>query len=499
MSGWGAGYVTDVTYIPGYYRQQSPAHLDMIARLSGIAFHLPEDFTWVELGCGVGFGAAIIAAANPRATVVGIDFNPAHIADARALAEEAGLPNLRFLEADLSTLADSAAVKDVPEADIVTMHGVWSWVPEAVQQGIVRLLAARVRPGGLVHVSYNALPTWQGGLAYQRLIREAGLRLAQRSDQQVQAGVEVMLALRDAKATHLSGELAVAMADKAPQMPIAYLAHEFMNASWRPCFFADVAAALAPAKLDFAGSALAIEQFPDLVMSEAQRAVYERFDDTAMRETVKDCCLGRALRQDVFVRGARRLDRAARDAALMDVSLGLVVTADEFAFEAEMPAGHASFSPDFYRPIAEALAARPRTVRELLAMPEAKGRKDNPAEIAGVLAGTDQAIPLLRPGAAQTPQAVALNAALARRVVNPSQLGRGYAMCSHAVGGGVGMAVPEMHIAQRLLAGEGREAIPAWTAALDPGGNEERTTEIAERLAEILDRRVPLWHALGVM
>mgnify|MGYP001153636710 CR=1 FL=1 len=61
MSGWGAGYVTDVTYIPGYYRQQSPAHLDMIARLSGIAFHLPEDFTWVELGCGVGFGAAIIA------------------------------------------------------------------------------------------------------------------------------------------------------------------------------------------------------------------------------------------------------------------------------------------------------------------------------------------------------------------------------------------------------------------------------------------------------
>lgn len=499
MSDWGAGYITDIAYLPGYYRQQAPAHLDMIARLSGIAFRLPEDFAWVEIGCGTGFGAAIVAATNPRATVVGIDFNPAHIAAARALAEEASLANVAFLEADVATLADSPALQDIPEADIVTMHGVWSWVPEPVQRGIVRLLGARVKPGGLVHVSYNALPSWQGGLAWQRLVREAGLRLAGRSDHQVRAGVEVAAALREAKAHHLIGPLAAVMGEKATRMPVAYLAHEFMNATWRPCFFADVAAALAPAKLEFAGSALPIEQFPDLVMNDAQRAVYDRFDDAAMRETVKDCCLDRGLRQDLFVRGARRLDRAERDAALLEVSLGLMVPAAKFAFETDMPAGHASFSPEFYRPIAEALATRPHTVGELLALPEAKGRKDNPAEVAGVLVGTEQAIPLLRPGATQSAQAIALNAALARRVVTPAQAGRGFALCAHAVGGGVPASVPEMHVAQRLLHGEGREAIPAWTAALDSGDDAERTAGIADGLAEILDQRVPLWRALGVM
>lgn len=499
MSGWNAGYVTDIPYIPGYYRQQAPAHLDLVARLSGVVFHLPDDFVWIELGCGVGYGAAVIAATNPKARVIGIDFNPAHIAEGRHLAEEAGLDNISFLEADLSTLAESAALAAIPMADVVTLHGVWSWVSDAVRDGIVRFLDARVRPGGIVHLSYNALPTWQGAFAYQRIIHEAGKRLADRSDRQAAEGLGVALALRDAKAAHLTGELPSMLMDRASRMPPAYLAHEYMNGAWRPAFFADVAKALSGAKLEFAGSALPLEQFPDLIMNDAQRAVYERFDDPVMRETVKDTCLSRALRQDVFVRGLRRLGRRERDAALLDVSLALVVTADEFAYEAEMPAGHASFSPDFYRPIADALATRPHTVRELLALPEAKGRKDNPSEIAGVLVGTDQAIPLLRPGAPQNRQAAALNDALARRISAAAPTGMGFALSAHAVGGAVPSVAGELLALRGVQAGEGKEAIPAWVAAIDPDGDAVRRAEIEEALARIMDERPPLWRRMGVL
>ena len=80
-----------------------------------------------------------------------------------------------------------------------------------------------------------------------------------------------------------------------------------MNAHWAPCFHADVAAALADAKLDWVASANLMENFPELMLTPEQRAVIERYKDPIMRELVKDMCLQRQLRHDVFVRGARRM------------------------------------------------------------------------------------------------------------------------------------------------------------------------------------------------
>ena len=43
------------------------------------------------------------------------------------------------------------------------------------------------------------------------------------------------------------------------------------------------------------------------MLHDEARPVFDRFDDPLMRELVKDICIERQLRQDVFVRGARRL------------------------------------------------------------------------------------------------------------------------------------------------------------------------------------------------
>ena len=101
----------------------------------------------------------------------------------------------------------------------------------------------------------------------------------------------------------------------------------------------DLAGALADAKLEWVGSANLIENFPELALTPEQRAVTQRLDDPLLRGLVKAMCLDRALRHDVFVRGARRIDPTARDAALMDVCLALDVSAAEVPHEAEVPAG----------------------------------------------------------------------------------------------------------------------------------------------------------------
>jgi SAM-dependent methyltransferase len=125
----GDGYIIDIAYLPGYFRQQSPAHLTLACRLSGVAgidLSPTLPLSYLELGCGYGFSALALAAANPRWRVTGIDFNPAHVATARALTAEAGIANVQFIEADLAALAAGELAADIPESDVVAAHGLWS-------------------------------------------------------------------------------------------------------------------------------------------------------------------------------------------------------------------------------------------------------------------------------------------------------------------------------------------------------------------------------------
>ena len=117
------------------------------------------------------------------------------------------------------------------------MHGLWSWVPPAVQSGIVRLLRAKVKPGGAVHVSYNALPAWGGALGMQRVMRDCGRRLGSRSDRQAEEGLKLVQELQKADALQIIRLPWVnSLVERMATLPVQYLAHEYMNDAWTPCF-----------------------------------------------------------------------------------------------------------------------------------------------------------------------------------------------------------------------------------------------------------------------
>ena len=67
---------------------------------------------------------------TPSWRVTGVDFNPGPYRDgARLSRRDAGIDNATFLEADLATLAEDRQADAIPEADFVSAHGLWSWVP----------------------------------------------------------------------------------------------------------------------------------------------------------------------------------------------------------------------------------------------------------------------------------------------------------------------------------------------------------------------------------
>ena len=421
MSEWGGGYVTDITYSVGWYRQQSPAMMALAAIIGGSSATIPagdDPVLLLELGCGFGYGAMALAASNPTWTVTAVDFNPAHIAGAREWAAEAGLTNITFVEADFSRWEDNPVLRALPEMDFVTMHGVWSWIPPAAQSGIVRLLGQKVRPGGLVHLSYNTLPGWQDRMGIARVIREAGQRVPGRSDIQARAGLRVVKDLIAANAHFATNAPSTANLVKVLEdASVHYLAHEFMNAYWRPCFVTDVAAALSEAKLEWIAAGNLTDNFPELMLTEEQREIFHRYSDPLMQELIKDMCIPRALRHDVFVRGARRLTVSERGTALMDVNLTLVKPPGDLPESVATPAGRAELNREFYQPIVQALAIRPERVGDLLQLPGLVGRRDNPAELISILIGADMVEPTARPMTAPGDEAMHFNTVSTRRMM----------------------------------------------------------------------------------
>lgn len=502
MSGWGGGYVTDVSYLTQYYHEQSPHMLAAACLVAGYEPGFSGEATglhYLELGCGRGRNALVLAAANPTWRVTAVDFMPAAIAEARRTAAAARLDNITFIEADLAVFAETEAAAALGEVDVASMHGVWSWVPPAVRAGIARLLTARLRSGGLVHVSYNVLPGLQGALGMQRVIRGAGMALANRSDRQAQAGWQVVKDLAAAEALHMCTPAVTELLAKLEHAPVEYLAHEFMNGTWAPCFQADVAAALADAKLDLVASARLPENFLGLMLTGPQIAVLDRFEDPALRELIKDACIERALRHDVYIRGAQRVSRNVQEAALRGMSMALTVAPAKFAYHLEMPAGHASLAEAFYRPAVMALAERPHMVGELIGLPGQEGKNDNPAEVLAMLVGTGQAVLLPYPDLALTAPTQRLNATLARQMVRLDGLNQPAVATSGRMGGGLVCRAVELFLIERISAAGGALDPGVWAMELAPDLPVENLNTLREQLQQVIQDRHQVWRAAGLI
>lgn len=496
---WNNGYVADVAYIEGFYPQQSPARMALACLCGNVAIDLPEPddpVCYLELGCGIGIGALLTAASNPGWQVTAIDYNPAHIAIATSLARTARLDNIRFLEADLSDLAASPAGHAIPQADFVSMHGLWSWVSKEVRAGILRLLATKTRPGAVVHLSYNALPAWQGAIGLQRIVYEAGIRTAGRSDVQAQEGLALARQIKEAGGQYLvessiSRDLAQATAD----MSRAYLSHEYMNAHWAPAFHADVAAAMAEAKLDWVASANPLENFPELMLSAEQREVMNRYTDPIMRELIKDTCFQRPLRHDVYVRGARRLTNGERDAAISRLTLVPVVSPGELQTKIQVPTGMAEMGEPLQNMMKAAMRG-PAKVGDLLAL---DGGHSNPAELASVLVGSHQCQIAIRGAGQQPASADRLNRVLGARVrsiVAPTSTG---GLASWRLGTALSTPPLVQFIAARLLDGEREDNAEAWIKTLSADVLPEKQDTVRTVVRTAVEQRLPILRQLQIV
>jgi len=367
-SNWSDGYITEIEYTANFYRELAPTHF-AFAALLGLVEAPPTDrpFTYFELGCGHGVATNLLAACHPDATFYGNDINPSHILSGRQLAAEAGLSNVHFLEKSFAELADVT----LPPLDFISMHGIYALISDDNRRFIVDFIRRRLRPGGLVYVSYNAMPGWSVPAALQRLVAETAERATGTVGQRIEHSLGILERMLTGQARFFAvNPVLKPWLDGMKGQDRTYLAHEYLCGNWHAFYAADVMREMGEAKLSLVGSVLPIEMFDDMTVPPDLRELVRGITDRALRETVRDFAINAQLRRDIYARGLARIDPAVQRERLLTLRLALNRTRELCTNEFNLAFGATlNVEPEITTPVYDALAAQPRSTLNLLADP----------------------------------------------------------------------------------------------------------------------------------
>lgn len=510
MSSWTDGYVSDIQYTSGFYRELSPGFLSTVLNLQG--YRAPDPaapFTYCELGCGQGYGTGILAAAYPHGSFWGIDFNPAQIANARRLASKGGLTNIEFIEDSFEELSKGSQPQ-MPKFDYIGLHGIYSWISPENRGFIIDFIARNLKPGGVVYNSYNCLPGWAPVGPLQRLLREHAKLNPGRSDQQMETGMLFVNKLREAGAGYFT--VNASLSSRLDLMKTAnrnYLAHEYLNESWYPLFHADVAQELDRAKLSFAASASILENVEMFSVPEPVRKILADVTSPIMYQTIKDYTINQTFRKDIYVRGANKMGRLEHEAVLRELALTSTARKAELSLEFKTPLGKAKGAPDVYEPIIEVLEQRhSATLGELQSHPKLAAQGlGTLVQAYQLMLGNMQVHPAF-PGTHKD-SAVAFNMAVADEII----MGADYAVGAAAYAGtGIGMSFIEACAfvslakndkisSEELVAEVWQNMRRAGRRLIKDGqtvqADDENIAGLRPVVQQLLETGVPAWRKLG--
>ncbi|MGR3616450.1 MAG: methyltransferase domain-containing protein [Paracoccaceae bacterium] len=295
-----SGYVMDLPYTWSFFGYQSPVLMSYAARLKGHSAPSPDKpFTYCDLGCGNGVTVNLLAAAFPQSTFYGIDFNPEHVANARALAQKAGLTNVSFIDASFEEMLRY----ELPGFDYVGLHGVYSWVNAEIRGQVRAVIDRFLNPGGLFYLCYYTHPGASELVPLWKLMQSYMSNLDEDLVSNAKTALAGMIEARDAGSRFFrENPYANRYLDKLKRRDTRFFVHEFCNGAFEPQFFSDVANDFSELGLDFAASARLDRNRPDNVISSRLFGHVDQAGDAIERETRISFLRNESFRWDIFVR-----------------------------------------------------------------------------------------------------------------------------------------------------------------------------------------------------
>lgn len=299
-------------------RRTHTSHLAAVGRLLKLDSPSPRTARVLELGCAAGGNLMPMAGDYPEAKFLGFDLSSRQIEAGRQAVAELGFKNLELRQADLLALD----IDEIGEFDYIICHGVYSWVPRAVQDRILAIGKACLAPQGIFFVSFNAYPGWHlRGMVREMLIYHvAALDKAADKIQQARALLEFLIESSSPR-TQVYRQVLREEAEILKEMGDAYLFHEHLESVNEPLYFHQFAERIGQAGLQYLGDT----DFGSMLASNLGESVNELLKDApALRaEQYLDFLQCRTFRGALLCQPEANLDRQVSPERLVDCSVSL--------------------------------------------------------------------------------------------------------------------------------------------------------------------------------
>ncbi len=366
------GYVTDIPYVGGFFKELTPSYLRTLMLLQQC--DLPErgenePLRYLELGYGQGYSLSIHACSN-QGEFWGTDFNPSHALIAQKNMQKAE-GKAHILNDSFAELARKAEQGLLPNFDIIVLHGIWSWVNEENREQVLSIISNALKVGGLVYVSYNALP----GYANFAPVRDFFMYHASAYNYSANTNVSklqnafgVLKTLKNAGARYFAANPSASHKfEDLEKKNLAYAVHEYMNKSWKSFYFKDVSKDMHAAKCSYFGSARPLTAL-NFALPQDIKKLLESTTDMDLRETIRDYTNNTQFRCDVFSKGRNILDPETFINRLNELSFVLMCTEDKFNYKVKSPMGEINCNEASYKPVVSLLASNdyaPKSFKEI--------------------------------------------------------------------------------------------------------------------------------------
>jgi methyltransferase-like protein/SAM-dependent methyltransferase len=288
---------------PYYYTH--PDALATVATLRGMSPPPVERCRVLELGCGAGGNLVGMALSLPDSRFLGVDLSPRQIEAGRKIVDALRLTNI-----DLRPLSILDVDASFGQFDYIICHGVYSWAPPAVQDGILRICGENLAPQGVAYVSYNTYPGWHGRGAIREMLCFHARRFGS-PDEKVRESRKFLDFLEQSIPNRDGFYLRLVRHEVEMLRSVAdtYVFHEHLEEINRPSYFHEFAACAAARGLQYLG-----EPRSDPVVANLAAEVIEAVDlcsaDPIEREQYFDFICNRTFRRSLLCRREARVEPA---------------------------------------------------------------------------------------------------------------------------------------------------------------------------------------------
>jgi SAM-dependent methyltransferase len=293
------------------------SRLAVSARLGGLQrLPLPAACRVVEFGCASGHNLLPLAARYPKSEFTGLDFSDTAIRNARRASWESGLENILFEVADLEHWRPSHP------CDYLIVHGLFSWVPDAVKSRILDLCSQLLSESGVACISYNTLPGWSLKRDVVPLIRSlAGNPLAAGLGGDVAQVAESLAAMAGNGTAH-AAYLQAACREIVRKGPEVLPFDDFAPVC-DPIYFAQFAAWAAERGLRYLGEADLRENLPEGIDPAAFEKLAPLAADPLLLQQTLDLLSGRTHRNSLLCRAEAPMEEGTTTAVVLHFAAGL--------------------------------------------------------------------------------------------------------------------------------------------------------------------------------